>query len=308
MDLETHHVAEFVFEKDGPENLLIVTYSGHGFASSKGRLLMSGRRPKDYNARKMYIDWTDVEETLGKARADILVILDCCYAGVVRSTLPPIQSTRRKFQYIAACRADQSTMSGGKESFSRAIIEALGSLASKPGFTTSELVRMLTAHHDFPRQEQEALVFDSRFGPADEDIWISPSTKQATNMVARYNRRTREDKLPTADFLDLRFHFANHATNAEILATAEALKKLQGSSRDMCFHKISLLRRKSHITAAVQHWRDLVDRNRDAAEEEGPPVAGQLGLIGRIVRSVLDGRGAAPAWHETSFVIARRCQ
>ena len=297
------HVADFVFEKDGRENLLIVTYSGHGFVSSKGRLLMHGRRPEDDKAREMYVDWTDVETTLGKARADVLVILDCCYAGALQSVHPPVQSTRRKFQYIAACKADQSTRSGGKESFSRAIIEAFESLAEKPGFSTIELVRTLTAHDDFPRKEQEALVFDGRFGPADEDIWIAPSTKVDTNSVTRFNRRRREDKLPTADFLDLRFHFAEHATNAEIFATAEAFERVQGSSRDLRFHKVSLLRRKSHIAAAVQHWRDLVDKNKAAVEEEEPPVAGLFVRIGRVVCSVFVSRGAVPAWHETPFVI-----
>jgi hypothetical protein len=190
MDLQTHpqvqavkHVADFVFEEDDPENLLIVAYSGHGSVSGKGRLLMHGSRQRDDNAREMYIDWTDVETVLGKARADVLVILDCCCAGVLQSARPPTQSARRKFQYIAACKADQVTTSAGKSSFSRAIIEAFGSLAAKPGFTTSELVRTLTAHGDFPRWEQEALLFDGRFGPCDGDIWIAPSTEKAANAV-----------------------------------------------------------------------------------------------------------------------------
>lgn len=185
MDLKTHpqvqaakHVADLVFERDDSEHLSIIYYSGHGFVSNKSRLLMHGTRQTDDNARQMCIDWTEVETSLGKARADVLVILDCCYAGVLQpAKKQPIHSARRKFQYIAACRADQVTTSAGKYSFSRAIIAAFESLAEKPGFTTSELVRTLTAREHFPRNEQEALVFDGRFGPADEDIWIAPSTE-----------------------------------------------------------------------------------------------------------------------------------
>jgi hypothetical protein len=328
MDLRTHpqvqaakHVADLVFERDDPEHLLIIYYSGHGVASNDSRLLMHGSRPTDDNARETCINWTEVETSLGKTRADVLVVLDCCYAGVLQPAINrSTRSARRKFQYIAACRADQVTMSAGKDSFSRAIIEAFESLAAKPGFTTSELVRTLTAHEDFPRKDQEALVFDSRFGPVDEDIWIAPSTEQATNAASQESKRQREDGLPTADFLDLRFRFAEHATESDVEATAEALKKLTGSTHDLNFHKISLLRRKSHVTAAFRHWRDVVSKNRDVVqarskapegrfaraleEPSGTRNARPLDVVGRLASLMFAGFGTVPAWHDTSFVMA----
>ena len=327
MDLRTHpqvqaakHVAGLVFEKDDPEHLLIIYYSGHGFAGNNSHLMMHGSRPKDENAREMCIDWTEVETSLGKARADVLVILDCCYAGVLQSARCPSCSARRKYQYIAACRADQVTTSAGKDSFSRAIIEAFESLAVKPGFTTSELVRTLTAHEDFPRNDQEALVFDSRFGPVDEDIWIAPSTEQATIAALQERKRQRENGLPTADFLDLRFRFAKHATESDVEATAEALKKLIGSTHNLGFHRISLLRRKSHVTAAFRHWRDVVSKNRDAVKARSKTPEGRtaraleepretrnarlLDVVGRLASLMFAGCGTVPAWHDTSFVMA----
>jgi hypothetical protein len=327
MDLQTHpqvqaakHVADLVFERDGPEHLLIVYYSGHGLAGSNRRLYLHCNRQKDDNAREMYIDWIEVEASPGKARADVLVILDCCYAGVLKSERQPIHSSRRKFQYIAACQADQLTTSAGKDSFSRAIIEAFESLATKAGFTTSELVRTLTVHKDFPRNDQEALVFDSRFGPVDEDVWIAPLTEQSANLASQESKRQRENDLPTAAFIDLRFHFAKHATDSDVEASAEALKKLIGSTKDLNFHKVSLLRRKSNVAAAIQHWRDVVDKKRGAKEaghttpkswlasdpEEHKVFknAGLLGYVGRVANLVLAGRGAVPAWHDTPFVMA----
>lgn len=327
IDLQTHpqvqaakHVADLVFERDDPEHLLIVYYSGHGLASANGRLLLHCNRQKDDNSREMYIDWTQVEVSLGKARADVLVILDCCYAGALQSARQSSRSSRRKFQYIAACRADQLTTSAGKDSFSRAIIEAFESLATKPGFTTSELVRTLTAHEDFPRNDQEALVFDSRFGPVDEDIWIAPMTEQAADFVSQESNRQRENDLPTAAFLDIRFRFPKHATDSDVEATAEALKILIGSTKDLNFHKVSLLRRKSNVAAAIRHWRDVVDKKRGAAEAgrmtskywlasdlEEPKAfkdASILGYVGRVANLVFAGRGAVPAWHDTPFVMA----
>lgn len=328
MDLRTHpqvqaakHVAELVFERDDPEHLLIIYYSGHGVASNDSRLLIHGNRSTDDNAREMCINWTEVETSLSKARADVLVVLDCCYAGVLQPAINrSTRSARRKFQYITACRADQVTTSAGKDSFSRAIIEAFESLAVKPGFTTSELVRTLTGHEDFPRNDQEVLVFDSRFGPVDEDIWIAPSTKQATNAASQESKRHREHGVPTADFLDLRFRFAKHATDSDVEATAEALKKLMGSTRDLKFHKISLLRRKSHIAAAFRHWRDVVSKNRDAVQARSKAPEGDLAraleepsetrnarlldVVGRLVSLMFAGCSTVPAWHDTSFVMA----
>lgn len=328
MDLRTHpqvqaakRVADLVFERDDPEHLLIVYYSGHGFADEYNRLLMHGSRQRDDNSREMCIDWIEVEAFLGKARADVLVILDCCFAGILASTQRLNRSARRKFQYIAACEGGEVTISAGKESFSRAIIEAFRSLAKRPGFMTSELVRTLTAHEDFPRDDQKAVVFDSRFGPVDGDIWLAPSTEQAANTMTQESRRQQENDLPTAAFLDLRFCFAEHATDSDVEATAEALKRLVGSAKDLRFHKVSLLRRKSHIAAAVQHWRDEVSRMRGfeevvmktvqankarrlGQEAKRPRNAGLLDHVGRLVSSVLLGCGAVPAWHDTPFVRA----
>jgi hypothetical protein len=280
---------------------------------------MHGSRQKDEDGREMYVDWTQLETTLGKARADVLVVLDCCYAGVLQSERHPIRNTRRKFQYTAACRADQLITSAGKDSFSRAMIEALESLATKPGFTTSELVRTLTAHEDFPRKDQEALVFGSRFGPVDEDVWMAPSTEQAANATSQESKRQRESGLPTAAFLDLRFRFATQATDVDVEATAEALKKLIGSTKDLNFHKVSLLRRKSNVAAAIRHWRDVVDKNRSAVEtgpnaskgylagslEEGTKGVQNIGLLDyvcRVASLVFDGCGTVPAWHDTPFM------
>lgn len=327
MDLRTHphlqaveHVADAILAYDDPDFLLIVYYTGHGRATSDGRLLMHGTRENDGDGREMYIDWTEVEATLGKAKSDVLVILDCCYAGILQPDSHPARSTRRKFQYITACKGDQFTKSAGKDSFSRAMLEALDILKTQQKFTTSELVRTLTAHEDFPREDQEALVFDSRFGSADEDIWLVPWTVQASRAFSAEEFRKQHNDLPTVDFLDLRFRFGKHATDSDIEATAEGLKKLIWSAPDLKFHRISFLRRKLHATDVIRHWRDVVSKNRDAVEvatktsrgyfasglEEEPTRSSNAGLlshVGRLASILFAGCGTVPAWHETSFIV-----
>jgi hypothetical protein len=212
-------------------------------------------------------------------------------------------------------------MSAGKDSFSRAIIEAFESLATKQGFTTSELVRTLTAHEDFPRNDQEALVFDSRFGPVDEDIWIAPSTEHSANFALQESTRQRENDFPTAAFLDLRFRFAKHATDSDVEATADTLKKLIGSTKELRFHKVSLLRRKSNVAAAIRHWREVVSKRGCSVEdlpktskvwlasslEEEPKASRNVGILGyasRVASLVFASHGAVPAWHDTPFMMA----
>jgi hypothetical protein len=81
-----------------------------------------------------------------------------------------------------------------------------------------------------------------------------------------------------------------------------------------------LLRRKSNVAAAIQRWRDVVDKKRGAGEagrmtsksrlasdpEERKAFknAGLLIHLGRVANLVFAGRDAVPAWHDTPFVMA----
>lgn len=175
------HVSELLCREDQEGRLLIVYFAGHGRADSNGCLLLAGGPGKRQTKRERRIDWKDIETTLGKADADVLVILDCCCSGVLRCPTMEGQTDggpRRKFQYITACTADQLSRSAGPQSFTTAMIWALKELAVEPGFTVRRLVRRLVSYEDFPREDQEPLVFDSRFGPHEGDIWLAQeSTK-----------------------------------------------------------------------------------------------------------------------------------
>lgn len=276
----TKHLADFVYDKDAPNGLLILYYAGHGWAetTSTGHISLSGRLVDAPNERDMSIEWTQVEHTLGKTMSDVLVIFDCCHAGLL--CRPAFRGRRRSFYYVAACKEDQRTRSSGEKSFTAAMIWALKELAHGPSFTVTNLVSKLMKHKTFPRHEQEAVVYPSRFGPAHE-IWIAPATKKETERTPSTHDGVpgdiHKDIQPTANILDLRFHFAEHARPEHIEETARALKELL-DKRDsrLYFHRITFIDHTSYVEWPARHWLKRFRKRRvvkeGAVSQELPSV------------------------------------
>ena len=263
----TQHVANFVCENDSPEGLLIVYYAGHGWAEdeSVGRLSLSGRFPVAPNEKDMSIEWTEVEHTLGKTQSDVLVIFDCCHAGLL---CRPATRGRQSFYYVAACKEDQRTRSAGEKSFTTAMIWALQRLSNRPGFTVTTLISTLMEHDKFPRDEQEAVVYPSRFGHGPEP-WIAPTQKDQVQVTPlpthEYHLKSKvEDVKPTANILDLRFHFSEHAPEAHIEETAKALKDLLASRQALHFHRITFIDHTSYVEWSARQWLNNYRRRASA--------------------------------------------
>lgn len=290
----------------------------------------------------MSIDWTDVESTLAKARSDVLVIFDCCHAGLL--CCPATRGHRRKFQYVAACKADQRTASAGRKSFTSATTWALKQLTDRPGFTVTKLVQTLLRYEHFPLYQQEVVVYPSRFGPAEEDIWIAPMAEKGgdghevedNNLPS--NRRT--DHLPTADILDLRLHFSKPATASHVEETAQALRNLLETSQDLHFHRVSFLDHTSYVEWCARHWLKQtrgkrstsqgtvrlraasnridnsaavkdVGQQTDVASTSDPAAAKDSGIaamfrhVGMSLTFCFGNFQPPPAGHSTGFVVTR---
>lgn len=270
------HVVDFLHKHDSiePRTLLIVYYAGHGGAdrTSTGRISLSGCHPDNDAQRDRSIAWTEVETTLAKAESDVVVIFDCCHAGLL--CRPARRGPSRSFHYVAACKADQTTRASGEKSFTAAMIWALKDLADSPGFTVTRLVEKLMQHEPFPREEQEAVIYTSRFGPG-RDIWIAPTPEKrdpdpASLTVDARPSSAREDLLPTADILDLRFHFAQHATVAHITETARMMKDFLDTKQSLHFHHISFIDHTSFVKWGAEHWLGVYRKGKVAREGATP--------------------------------------
>lgn len=269
----TQHVSKFVCDEDEPGGLLIVYYAGHGWAedNSVGHLSLSGRFPETPAEQDMSIEWVEVERTLGKTKSDVLVIFDCCHAGSL--CRPATRGRRRSFHYVAACKENQRTFSWGDKSFTTAMIWALKEMANSPGFTVTQLVSKLMEYKSFPRDQQEAVIYPSRFGPSEREIWIAPARAQdAADLTKDIPAGTRrEDGKPTADVLDLRLHFETRATPAHIESTAMALKDFLETNPALHFHRMSFVDHTSFIEGPAKRWLKMV-REKPSAKKGTTPI------------------------------------
>jgi hypothetical protein len=121
-----------VRDHDGPRNLLIIYYTGHGvFREDKKYLeLTASTNPEMCKgfAGDAVANWNKVEEKLRdeEVDGDVLTILDTCYASNLVKKSGKQQA--KKFELVAACPIDGTTASPGEFSFTRALIDGLKEL------------------------------------------------------------------------------------------------------------------------------------------------------------------------------------
>ncbi|KAL8709711.1 MAG: hypothetical protein Q9225_007413, partial [Loekoesia sp. 1 TL-2023] len=172
-------VAGFTVQHDGPENLLIVYYAGHGTPSEENRhLVLFGKTSPNMSSKEKNrnrIIWNKTEALLKDAKADVLEIFDCCYAGalvqrgddqfvsIIQRCISAYET--RLFEFLAATDQLSITAAPGPNSFTRALIFALKHLVKdkeQGPFTTDELLRKIKTYPDFP-QHQEPVLSDRRY-------------------------------------------------------------------------------------------------------------------------------------------------
>ncbi|KAL8688863.1 MAG: hypothetical protein Q9218_005330 [Villophora microphyllina] len=174
-------VAVWVHKYDKPNVLLLVYYAGHGKPSGSdfGHLVLHGKSsPNDEKSKRVNsIVWNKTEELLKPAKADVLEIFDCCYAG----TVGLVRGVDRRFEYLAATTSMGKTPIPGEDSFTTALIWALRRLKEiKAGgrFTTDELVREIKHNApNFPK-DQEPILSDRHKGNRAGRIILSPLPRE----------------------------------------------------------------------------------------------------------------------------------
>jgi hypothetical protein len=170
------HLSNFVDAHDDPKTLLIVYYAGHGYESARGtgHLALSGKPIYDPKMKiAVSVEWHEVERTLVTTSSDILVVFDCCQAGLLcRSAQDGLVANGRIFQYLGACESEQQTRSSGKHSFTSAVMWALKELVDEESFPVTKLVKKIQAHSDFPNDQQRPVLFGGRFDPVSVNICL----------------------------------------------------------------------------------------------------------------------------------------
>ena len=120
------------------------------------------------------IVWNKAEHNIENARADVLLIFDCCYAGTL--ALPQRSPwNSRIFAFLGSTQHDGLARAPGSQSFTTALTWSLEQLAAKnpPGFTLKELEEKILSYQHFPRSEQRPSI-QHRAKPSLRELRIAP--------------------------------------------------------------------------------------------------------------------------------------
>ncbi|KAL8740280.1 MAG: hypothetical protein Q9190_006998 [Brigantiaea leucoxantha] len=169
------HIADFLFDEDGDNTLLIVYYAGHGTPGQRpGRLELSGKRTPSMDEWDTVV-WNHAEAALKNTKADIFEIFDCCYAGDLGRGRT---FGTRCFEFLGATSSGDITMSPGRRSFTSALMWALSELARECGrFTTSDLANKIREAEFFPKK-QVPILYERNDLAALQRIVLAPLPKQ----------------------------------------------------------------------------------------------------------------------------------
>ncbi|KAJ4348441.1 uncharacterized protein N0V89_009815 [Didymosphaeria variabile] len=155
------YMSAFIQKHDGPHNLLIVYYTGHGvYREDHKHLELTAslnslvRRGFSQEAR---CNWNKIQEILQEddVESDVLTILDTCYSS---NLAKGGKEETRTFELLSACAIDSTTAAPGDNSFTRALIDTLKRLHGQygeKGFTTFHLnqgIALDKRRHDTPSQ------------------------------------------------------------------------------------------------------------------------------------------------------------
>ncbi|KAF2231424.1 hypothetical protein EV356DRAFT_535543 [Viridothelium virens] len=228
------HLASFVnrFEDQSDSTLLIIYYAGHGWAyvpegdELRRELRLVGGKNEQKWRREMSrssVMWTEAEKSIIGSEADVLLIFDCCHAGLIgrRSGDP------NRFETLAACTADSKTHIPGDSSFTTALIWALEKLYSeKKFFTSSDLRATIMDHPHFPKNQYPQ--WDQRV-PGFSPIVISSSAGEIPVTMPQEQAASRA---ANASYIDIRMHFDDDDDkNEKTMDVARLLQSLSQENR-----------------------------------------------------------------------------
>jgi hypothetical protein len=202
-----------------------------------------------------------------RTSSDVLVIFDCCHAGVLAKGTRSISD--RSFEFLAACGSNEVTAMPGDTSFTSALIWSLKLLAKKQSFTTHQLLRKINEDApDFPRH-QHALIMERG---EDETSCVRKLVLAPLPIPGEKDERTfpSEDKKPKdliKHYLDLRFFYDKPPTKNEVLFLSESLKNMIANEKITVRH-IGWLRMTDIARNAADQWR-----RRTTIKENVPPAA-----------------------------------
>lgn len=182
--------------------------------------LISCRNSLDEQPNLNKLLWDRIPPLLYEADADLFVIFDCCYAGALangRSSMPA-----QCFEFLGSTGGDQTALGPGRNSFTSALIDALGKLKSKAdGFSVAELKEQVESAPYFRTADQKPSYDPTwggrRYGPK---LRIRPLLSQSTPAPVASVSKSEDviEKIQHAVRIDLTFNQCPNEKDVIVLA------------------------------------------------------------------------------------------
>jgi hypothetical protein len=269
------HLSAFIEKHDGPNNLLIVYYTGHGVYREdlKHLELTASLNPmikKGFNGVAR-CNWNKVEELLKAedVECDVLTILDTCYSSNIAKSG---KEETRTFELLSACAIDATTAAPGDNSFTRALIDAMTELLDQFGdrpFTTFHL--------------NQRILLDKRRHDTPSQLWFRLQNHERHIRLAplKQNKQRQSPSLPQPPrgYLTLRFALRDETLNQQqIELLTMNLSKAFNKKTLVGLRRIDWLGIKPARTAhfgraalamfAIAQWKKYLKKRREGRESE----------------------------------------
>lgn len=273
------YISDFICNNDGPDNLLIVYYTGHGvFNDEKKCLELTGSLRnnallQDRGLRKnARATWNKAEDQLRHedVEGDVLTILDTCYSSnFVKSG----KDGHKRFELLSACAIDQTTEAPGKNSYTRALIDALKELLSEDAEGPISTFRLYQRINMDPRRKDTPSQIWSRGKSAhhsEQHIFLAPIKPAKAHALHPPGWRSKPK-----GYLTLRFGLRDPTLNQQqIEFMTKALSKAFANKALMGLRKIEWVEMESappishfeHIASimrVLKQWRKAVLRRKE---------------------------------------------
>jgi hypothetical protein len=190
-------------------------------------------RRKRYNT----VVWEEIERQIRPSDADILVILDCCFAGDLAK--PKKARSQNIFSFLTSTGPGQEAVGPGDDSFTSALVCALHQLSDRPdGFTVMELLSEIQDVPNFQptlrtQQPQEGWRGDASLSKRLRIKPLPPSHNTVPPPIIPISESVFGSESVQDYLLQLNFSFSSRPTHENISTLVRELAHLINEGHDL---------------------------------------------------------------------------
>jgi hypothetical protein len=240
--------------------------------------------------------WRNAEAIIDDTDADVLVIFDCCDAGILGRGRSQKHWPCRRSEFLGATSANSTTPIPGVNSFTSGLISALEDLSGEArGFTTSELRQKIIESPDFPENQIPGL-YERRGFASLNYIVIAPVPVTDPTVDMDFASTSEDEPETVVDYLDLRILMDEPLDEDKVENISKLFKNLI-KDRHLPARRVCLLdtRQNQILRAAAKKWMDqtlrrtqlspLVIPNISAGQFQPPsPISSVPGAESSVVK------------------------